>query len=571
MLGPCSLDDFDVLQAPSASPMTVPDRGRVTGVVVLIILALLVIGFLVVACRRFLSPGPSAVRVTISAATTRVVGPLDADGYPDYIAAFNARYSCGVTPENNVEVALRGVFFNGDATPDRMREHGRALGVTPLPTLPGSRFVSFYTFVENEPPALAEHYRQEDELEGPWVARDHPKHVEWLDQHAAVLDDFALALERPRWFVPMLDSRPNSGSSTGSPAPQVGSRIQTWVGGSQNLFDIREVARLLCCRIRLRIGEGDASGAVRDMSRLIDFQGRLLQGPHGWDRILGVAVGAMMFGVLDELLAMPSLTPEQADRLSRDWDRWKPVGVWDDVADVSERYHVLALVVHLARHGVAGVNAAGVVHGAGEKSEKRLLRLSWFTSWNRVDWDAALIETNRLFDEMLRIERMSSSRIRTEELKLFRNALEDQAAETGSVWSRVTGSSLSSREHQARKLAAFLLLEQPKYLESRVDCRVRLVARWRVGRLGIDVVRFRHRHQRWPADFAEIAGEFGPRDTLDSHLESREIVYRANPCGFLVHGVGPNGIDNHGWTYGEIDPHSNNSYCDDTRVRVGYP
>lgn len=37
----------------------------------------------------------------VGAETTRITEPLHADGTPDYVAAVNARYSAGVTPENN--------------------------------------------------------------------------------------------------------------------------------------------------------------------------------------------------------------------------------------------------------------------------------------------------------------------------------------------------------------------------------------------------------------------------------------------------------------------------------------
>src|SRR4051812_15369780 len=38
---------------------------------------------------------------TISNETTAITSPLKANGTPDYVAALNAKYSHGVTPENN--------------------------------------------------------------------------------------------------------------------------------------------------------------------------------------------------------------------------------------------------------------------------------------------------------------------------------------------------------------------------------------------------------------------------------------------------------------------------------------
>ena len=46
------------------------------------------------------------VAVTISKGTTYLTSPLRPDGYVDYVAAVNARYGQGVTPENNAAVLL---------------------------------------------------------------------------------------------------------------------------------------------------------------------------------------------------------------------------------------------------------------------------------------------------------------------------------------------------------------------------------------------------------------------------------------------------------------------------------
>ena len=44
------------------------------------------------------------VLLTISKETTYITEPLRADGYPDYVAALDRRFSRDVTPENNAAV-----------------------------------------------------------------------------------------------------------------------------------------------------------------------------------------------------------------------------------------------------------------------------------------------------------------------------------------------------------------------------------------------------------------------------------------------------------------------------------
>ena len=44
--------------------------------------------------------------VTISEKTTHITGPLKADGYPDYLAALNARFRTESSPQNNLAVGI---------------------------------------------------------------------------------------------------------------------------------------------------------------------------------------------------------------------------------------------------------------------------------------------------------------------------------------------------------------------------------------------------------------------------------------------------------------------------------
>src|SRR5438876_478985 len=49
-------------------------------------------------------------KFTIGKETTFVSGPLDKDGYIDYVAALNERMSKSVTPENNANVVIWKAF-----------------------------------------------------------------------------------------------------------------------------------------------------------------------------------------------------------------------------------------------------------------------------------------------------------------------------------------------------------------------------------------------------------------------------------------------------------------------------
>ena len=49
---------------------------------------------------------PSRSTFTVGTETTYVTGPLDKQGYVDYVAALNERLREGITPENNANVLI---------------------------------------------------------------------------------------------------------------------------------------------------------------------------------------------------------------------------------------------------------------------------------------------------------------------------------------------------------------------------------------------------------------------------------------------------------------------------------
>src|ERR1043166_6416209 len=60
---------------------------------------------LLAAVRALAADPPTTLPFTIAKDTTCITAPLKPDGTPDYIAALNAQFSAGVTPQNNLFVA----------------------------------------------------------------------------------------------------------------------------------------------------------------------------------------------------------------------------------------------------------------------------------------------------------------------------------------------------------------------------------------------------------------------------------------------------------------------------------
>ena len=158
-------------------------------------------------------------RVPPGPATTFLDGPLDAEGWVDYEAAVNARLGAGVTPATNFVAAFAAVV---GPTPNRERqpaEFYKALGVA-RPDDGGQYLTDFDQFVKATTPGDAaadlDGVLEEAERvrERPWAAKEFPRAARWLDAIDGPLDLAAVALDRPRFFLPLIGKRGPAGRGT---------------------------------------------------------------------------------------------------------------------------------------------------------------------------------------------------------------------------------------------------------------------------------------------------------------------------------------------------------------------
>ena len=95
------------------------------------------------------SPAKPRVLVTISKATTYITEPLRQDGYPDYVAALNQRFSRGVTPQNNAAVLFWKAVGPSSINKKRRAEYFQMLGIPPLPE-EGDYLVDLFSYADQQ-------------------------------------------------------------------------------------------------------------------------------------------------------------------------------------------------------------------------------------------------------------------------------------------------------------------------------------------------------------------------------------------------------------------------------------
>jgi hypothetical protein len=247
---------------------------------------------------------------------------LREDGTPDYAAWLEARYSAGVTAENNAALVLREI------EPESMRR----MGVDPKQAPEPARIVgglgklpALKQAVEARPELgplppdfdrafVAQHTRA---LAAPWRTADAPLVAAWLAVNAGSLARIEEATHtRDRWFTPL-------------PSLAFDARFPS-------LLDLRLVSNALRARALHALARGDRAGARRDVIGGLRLAALLEQGMWLIERLIAVA----MRGIAAEAaipLANPPRSPGEARALLDGLMSVPESSPLQDVLEVNER------------------------------------------------------------------------------------------------------------------------------------------------------------------------------------------------------------------------------------------
>jgi hypothetical protein len=178
----------------------------------------------------------------------------------------------------------------------------------------------------------------------PWRAEQFPPLANWLKQNESPLDLVIQASERPQYYSPVLVT--NQGPGVGG-GPLVGMLLP-------DVQHARDLARALCYRAMLQLGEGRPREAWRDLeaahrlARLVSQTGPLVS------HLVGIAIDQMALRADAMLLHDPSLTAEELQEIRSFLLALSPPCNMRRGIDTFERLMALDSIVHLARHGAGG-------------------------------------------------------------------------------------------------------------------------------------------------------------------------------------------------------------------------
>jgi len=356
----------------------------------------LLVGWMILIHRVI--PAPPLV---ISEETTRITGPLTAEGYVDYFKALEERtYPPELATDENgfrVFVRLFGDLGSYHNISDEDREFYRLqmyekLGLDPdvPPTLALPEYL--YTVLKNYYEAKGEegwHLDRDKKEPGllPWTLEEYPMLADWVNDIVEPLDAIAEALRKPVFVFPMLQGPVSMEEGT----PQ---NLYTVFPSEMQLF--RSLSRFFCARAGYRIGQGDIDGAIEDKITVHRLGRLVAQSGSTIPLLVGLAIEGMAWSIPVGANPEHPLTTEQIRRILDGLDALPPFPPIT-VAVEWDRYYGLSMIqgVHTSEQPLLEMLAE--FYGSNENNN---LFLKMFDGQHQrlFNWNTIYRRVNEMYD-----------------------------------------------------------------------------------------------------------------------------------------------------------------------------
>ncbi len=522
---------------------------------------------------------------TVGYDTTRLTGPLRADGTVDYIAALNQMYSKGVTPDNNAAVLLLRAI-GPDAIDAQIRDEVyRRLGMAPLPA-EGNYFVSLDDFAkehtsrlipatqpQTDPNDDAEvfrgfkgsaptttptpicsmpvgstawyvaHEQLDETLSRPWSADEFPVLADWLMANEIPLAMAVEASKREKYYRPMV-----------VPPGKLPVLMETF---TQGLGTYRGIAKALACRATLKADQGDVQAAWQDLLAI-----QLLAKRVSDNTLIGLLVAMSMeskaHSAMEGLFGHCIVDDATARTILRDLEALAPLPAIADIIDGHERLFTLEFFTLCS---MRGTKFALGIYSAIDCPDIR------------ADWDEVLRESNRQFDRVVAILRLPTFPDRNRELERLEDELmeflnpeswfrdttwdciEWLADKVGTTWQREDVFITAMRKEPAKAILATIpaIYGRAGNLRDVAEMTNSLL------RLAATLAAFKAERGEYPADLAELSPDYLKTIPNDLFIE-KPLHYSRTAGGYVLYSVGPDMTDDGG-----------DEYEDDIVVQVPLP
>lgn len=505
------------------------------------------------------------VRVTISKETTYITEPLRPDGYPDYVAELNRRFSDGVTPENNAVVLFWKALGPRLISEKYRNRHFQMLGIPPLPEK-GNYFVSLDDYAKLHKDAkrfkAAESIMRTDvhdplrtdleaALKRPWSKEEFPLLADWLATNEAPMSLLVDASKRSRCYDAMISENYSlvDGSIVGDNS--VLNIILALLDCHENVF------MPLTARAMQRIREGKLDAAWEDL--LACHRLARLMGQEACPVYVHVAFRMDRIADMGDIALVQSseLTRTQIERMRHDRVRLPPMPKLADKINLCERFTFLDSMMLVAKKGLNELFRVGLLVRKLDDSDRGMP--SPCEGWHKwvcdalgrllIDWDSVLRIGNFWYDKEVAACRRPTQRERRASLVAIDNEIGRLFCSVKHPFSSAVSTLLDPFRSMSRwtgyaSVGMFLPAFRTGQLTKEEDT---WMMQSELTNAAIALAAYRADHGTYPATLAGLVPKYVAEMPKDIFNDA-DLHYRQEGGGYLLYGVGWNGEDNGGNT-----------------------
>jgi hypothetical protein len=474
--------------------------------------------------------------ITISKATTYITEPLRPDGYPDYLAALNEEASKGVTPENNAVVVLMQAFGPAAIEPKCRDRFFKMLGIAPLPEK-ADYFVRYFDYITKYAPDTLNdrdkqgNYRQSvawrqywRAIRRPWSKEKCPLVAAWLAESEKPLLRVAEASNRSRFYLPAVPRDENDDMSF----------------NFTNLSLAREAVHALRARCLLLIQEGDVEQAWSDLQTCHRLGRLVSQGPTTTECLIACTLDGGAHHGDWQYAHFAKLTPEHIQRCRADL---RDLAAFPSIIEKYDFTGRLSYLDHVC------ATARGSLKPDFQGGKLFATAIEWIDS-GAVDWDQMLRWGNEQMDEI-----MEAAHKPTQQERLAAVAALDQKrnAECMNFKPRklTNTTDAATRKGQDPIATPGLFLIYAKWffdsggVQAEIEADGRVALYTQSTDLAFALSAYRAEHGHYPDELKSLVPEHIAKLPADPYGKGI-LQYRRQDDGYLLYGVGPNGVDNTG-------------------------
>lgn len=470
----------------------------------------------------------------ISKETTVIDGPLDDEGFVDYVGALNNKFKAGVKVEDNAAVWLaraNGIHeLNNSPQRDDFFE---GLGIKPVPV--GGKVAKWQDFTKKfaETQGLEQNAlwdRRARGRERPWTAKDDLVLARWVEANEEAMDMFVRASKCSRYYTPYLGDKDE-------PGPQV---IAVLLPVAQ---ESREAVRMLTIRAMYRLGNDDVVGAMED-TLACHRLGRLIsQGFTIIEVLVGVACDAIAGDIDAAISRHPKLTSVMALKYQKQLEQLPAMHSMADKVDVGERFMMLDVVTSIVQDGPQAMKMVGGLAGAGGPGEGFGGVVGKFFTRTSVDWNQAAKDLNRWYDDITTGMRKPTRAERQQALEVIDQRIKAAMADTRQK--RSLFFAVLSRKRRTEVMTNVLVgLLMPAVMQAQTATD-RGEAKINLSRLAFGIEAYKRDTGEFPKKLDNLVPKYISNVPNDI-FSAKSFNYETADGGYKVYSVGRNGKDDGG-------------------------